>query len=80
MQHETVSWIVFVLLALGGSTTILRMTLGVLVICRARRRDLAKVVDAIGTWFWKCTRIIGWQGVETFELERPRLLLRVKAC
>lgn len=56
MLPETVSSTVFVLLVLGFSTTILRIILGVLVICRARRRDLPKIVDAMGTWFWKRTR------------------------
>jgi hypothetical protein len=56
MLPEPVSSTVFVLLVLGVSTTTLRMILGVLVICRARRRDLPKIVDAMGTWFWKRTR------------------------
>jgi hypothetical protein len=57
MLPEPVSSTVFVLLVLGVSTTTtLRMILGVLVICRARRRDLPKIVDSMGTWFWKRTR------------------------
>jgi hypothetical protein len=56
MLPEPVSSTVFVLLVLGVSTTTLRMILGLLVICRARRRDLPKIVDAMGNWFWKRTR------------------------
>lgn len=54
MLPEPALSIVFVLLALGVRlTTILRMILGVLVICKAHPEDLPKVVEAMGTWFWK---------------------------
>jgi hypothetical protein len=56
MLYDRASLTVFVLLGLGLPTTILRMILGVLVICRTRRQGLPKVVDAMGTWFWKRTR------------------------
>ena len=54
MLPEPASSIVLVLLVLRVHfTTILRMILGILAICKAHPGDLPKVVEAMGTWFWK---------------------------
>lgn len=51
MLSEKLSFAEFIVLFLCSLTTLTILVLGVLVICRARRRDLPKIVKGIGGWF-----------------------------